>query len=169
MAGSTRRASTRVARSALVRAPDGTVLLATATYCTSGDDLLAACRDWLVEERRHESFRPTNTPQADDDGLERGDLAPLREAIRAGARLTVELQQHPGWSPAADAARSAADALAVWTGRTGWADETIAPAPIRIANRHTSCPACGAAPTRVALRERLCQECGADLPRPGRS
>lgn len=169
MAPTPPKAASRAAHSAVVRDADGTVLLATATYCTSGDELLSALRDLLVVERRHDTFRPTNVPSGAGDGLERGDLGPVREAVRAGRDLTVDLRAHPGWSPAADAARSVDGALAVWTGRTDWADEAIAPAPIRIAKRHTTCEACGASPTRVALRERICQGCGADLPRPGRA
>lgn len=180
LATADRRARPRPAKLAVVRNDEGRVLLATPTFEPDEACFLDACRDWLVEERRHASFRETNTSTGPFDRLD-GTLGPMRQAMRNGTPVTVELTDHLGWGPAADAARAIPDAAAVWTTRIGWAEARPAK---RIRSRRVStrsveagsakpaqritCPKCSAAPTRAALRERFCQECGADLPRPGR-
>jgi hypothetical protein len=161
------RATTRSARLAVVRDADNVVLFAGPTFETDADGFLDLCRDWLVQERHHSTFRPTNTAVGMFEELS-GDLGPMRDAMRAGAPLTVELVDHHGWGPAADAARDVQDALAVWTGANVWGGHNPAKAPLATAKRHTTCPACGASPSRAGIRERLCDVCGADLPRPGR-
>lgn len=162
-----RRATSRSARLAVVRDADGAVLLASPTFETDAAGFLDTCRDWLVEERRHRTFRPTNTPVGMFDSLA-GDLGPMRQAMRDGDQPTVELTDHPGWGPAADAARVVEGAIAAWTGNV-WGERRPAKATTVTARRSTTCPKCGALPSRAALRERICEACGADLPRPGRT
>lgn len=179
------RARTRPTKLAVVRNAEGRVLLASPTFEPDEEAYLDSLRDWLVEERRHPSFRENNTSMGPFDRLD-GTLGPVRVALRDSAPLEVELIDHLGWGPAAEAARAIPNAAAVWTTRTGWDDPTkkkrsrakkakdgaaakrgglvqdVVPA------RHTTCPECGAAPSRIALRERICDACGADLPRPSR-